>query len=248
MIPNKLINSHYGPMIINTNDQWIGPSIEQFGSWAADDIELIKSIVEILLRDRSQICFYDVGANIGTHTVALARHFENRIRIRSFEAQRQMYYLLCGNVALNGLDNVICEHVAVGDGTAKSIDVLLPDYNKVNNFGGLELIDAINSDNSLMSKNHTEKVNCVCLDHYNESVDFIKLDIEGMECQALQGALHTIQNSRPICFVEVLKSDIVDIQKFFKNLDYIVYKYKPDDWIFVPKERDVELDLPTVLL
>ena len=44
MIPNKLVQSHYGPMIINANDKYIGRSIEQLGAWAAEDIELIKSI------------------------------------------------------------------------------------------------------------------------------------------------------------------------------------------------------------
>lgn len=235
-------------MIINGNDRWIGPSIEQFGAWAADDIELIASILDILLKEKDRVTFYDVGANIGTHTVALARRFGTRIAVRAFEAQRQMFYVLCGNVAINGLDNVHCHHCAVTDGTVTSMDILLPDYNKINNFGGLELMDAVNSDNSSMSKNLVEKVSCVILDGHDESVDFIKLDVEGMELRALQGARHIIQTSRPICFVEVLKSDIATIQDFFKQYSYILYRYKNDDWIFVPKEKDVEFDLPKVLL
>lgn len=59
-------------MIINANDKYIGRSIEQAGAWAADDIELLKSIMDILLTEQDQVCFYDVGANIGTHSVALA--------------------------------------------------------------------------------------------------------------------------------------------------------------------------------
>lgn len=235
-------------MIINANDKWIGPSIEQFGAWAADDIELIKSIVGIQLQQREHICFYDVGANIGTHTVALARHFDSRIRVRAFEAQRHMYHILCGNVALNGLDNVMCEHSAVSDGTVDHIQVHMPDYNRTNNFGGLELMSAVNSDNSLMIKKQMESIPCVTLDSFAEWVDFIKLDVEGMEFQALQGAKSTVEQSRPICFVEVLKSDIIMIQQFFKSYDYVLYKYKPDDWIFVPNDSHVELDLPKTLL
>jgi FkbM family methyltransferase len=235
-------------MIINGNDKWIGPSIEQFGAWAADDIELIARVLDILLADRDHVTFYDVGANIGTHTVALARHFDTRISIRAFEAQRQMFYILCGNVAINGLDNVFCHHCAVSDGTVEAIDILLPDYHKINNFGGLELMDAVNSDNSLMSKCLVETVSCVTVDSYRESVDFVKLDIEGMELRALQGARHIIQASRPICFVEVLKSDVEAIRDFFRQYSYILYQYKSDDWIFVPEESNVELDLPKILL
>lgn len=235
-------------MIINANDKFIGASIEKFGAWAADDIAVIQNILDVLLQSKSQVRVYDVGANIGTHTVALARHFGDRIAVRSFEAQRHMYYLLCGNVAINGLDNVICHQVAVSDGSSNTIDVVMPNYNRINNFGGLELMDAHNSDNSLMIKDATETVSCLCLDHFKEPVDFVKLDVEGMECQALAGATQLINEHKPICFVEVLKSDIIKIQEFFKRYDYTLYKYKSDDWIFVPKDSDVELDLPNVLL
>jgi FkbM family methyltransferase len=235
-------------MIINANDRFIGASIEQFGAWAADDIDTIKNILEVLLQEKSQVIMYDVGANIGTHAVALARHFGSRISVRAFEAQRHVYYALCGNVALNGLDNVVCEHVAVGDGTVCRLHVQLPDYNQPNNFGGFEVMPAANSDNDDMHKSLMETIVCRAIDSYNETVDFVKLDVEGMEIQALQGAKKTIAQSRPICFVEVLKSDKLAIHGFFHDLDYVAYGYKDDDWIFVPSDSDVELDLPKILL
>jgi FkbM family methyltransferase len=235
-------------MIINANDRYIGASIQQFGAWATDDIEIIKSMLDILLGEKSLVTMYDVGANIGTHAVALAKHFGPRIAMRAFEAQRHVYYALCGNVALNGLDNVVCEHVAVSDGTVDRLDIQLPDYNQPNNFGGFEVMPAVNSDNADMHKSHTETIVCRTIDSYNESVDFVKLDVEGMEIRALQGAKKTLERSRPICFVEVLKSDKLAIHRFFYDLDYLAYRYKDDDWIFVPCDSDVELDLPKILL
>ena len=246
MIPNKLVTSHYGPMIINTNDKYICRSIEQHGAWAADDIELLKSIVDILLADRAQVCFYDVGANIGTHTVALARHFGSKITIRAFEAQRQIYYMLCGNVALNGLDNVICEHAAVAQ-CASTLTVTLPDYDQVNNFGGLELLPPRHSDNDTMTHGKTEQVPTVTLDHYQDHVDLIKLDVEGMEHLVLAGAAGMFRRHRPVCFFEVLKTDVPLVQQFFADQCYTLYQLRADDWIAVPAESDVELDLPKVL-
>lgn len=248
MIPNKVVDGHYGPMIINSCDQFIGRSIEVYGAWAADDIELIKSILAIQLQDRERICFYDVGANIGTHSVALARHFGSRIAIRSFEAQRNVYYMLCGNVAMNGLDNVICEHAAVSDVSDNTISVALPDYSTINNFGGVELITPRHSDNGHMVKPNTELVKTVTIDQFNEAIDFIKLDVEGMEHLALAGARQIIARHHPICFVEVFKTDVLAVKSFFKDLDYHAYQVRPEDWIFVPKHSDVDLDLPNVLL
>ena len=238
MIPNKIVNSHYGPMIINANDQYIGRSIEMHGYWAQEDIDIIKSLLDLLLSTKDQVTFYDVGANIGTHTVAIAKSLGAKVKVKSFEAQRQVYYILCGNVAINGLDNVTCYYNAVSDITNNTIMVDLPDYNLPNNFGGLELVNPVRSDNQHMTKTQQEMVTTVCIDQYDESVDFIKMDIEGMEHLALAGGSKVIAKHRPICFVEMYKTDIDAVKKFFKELDYIAYQFKPDDWIFFPSESD----------
>jgi hypothetical protein len=45
-------------MIINANDQYIGRSIEVYKSWAQDDIDLIKSLIDLLLTTKKKrLCF-----------------------------------------------------------------------------------------------------------------------------------------------------------------------------------------------
>jgi FkbM family methyltransferase len=228
-------------MIINANDQYIGRSIELYRAWAQDDIDLIVGLIDLLLQNKPQVIFYDVGANIGTHTVAVAKRFAERVAVRSFEAQRQVYYVVCGNVAINGLDNVHVHHAAVSNVANSSIMVDLPDYTLPNNFGGLELIQSERTDNQYMTKTRRETVNTVTIDQFDEAVDFLKLDIEGMEHLALQGAKKTIDTHRPICFVEMWKTDIEAVKKFFKQSNYRAYAYKPDDWIFFPDESTLGL-------
>jgi len=241
-IPNIIVNSAHGPMIINQNDQYIGKSIQLLGTWAQDDIDLIASFCELILENKPKMVLYDVGANIGSHTVALAKKFGSRINIRAFEAQRQVYYTLCGNVAINGLDNVICEFAAVSDVANNVIPIQLPDYNTVNNFGGVELMKAEHSDNQNMAKPNLEYIKTTTLDSYNESVDFVKLDVEGMEHLALEGAKQLLVKNRPVCFVEIMKTDQAKVKELFKKLNYIAYAYKNDDWIFCPAESDFELE------
>jgi FkbM family methyltransferase len=238
MIPNKIVKSNYGTMIINTNDQYIGRSIEQYGQWAADDIDLISRICDFLLQSKPKIIIYDVGSNIGSHTVALAYRFGERVQIRAFEAQRQIYYMLCGNVAINGLDNVYCEYAAVSD-VVGSLSIQVPDYKEINNFGGVELQFPVHSDNQTMNKPNMEFVQTVTIDGFNESVDFIKMDIEGMEHLALAGAINTLTSSRPICFVEMVKTDQLAVKKIFGQSKYRAYAYKDDDWLFVPDESEL---------
>lgn len=242
IIPTKVVNSTYGPMIINTNDQYIGRSIEQYGFWGQEEIDLIKSIVEVLLLEKPCIKFYDIGANIGTHTVSMSKLFGDKISIRSFEAQRQVYYMLCGNVAINGLTNVECEHAAISDDDYDTIKIDLPDYHLPNNFGGLELIAPRISDNQYMTKTGTETVDCVTIDSFDEAVDFIKMDIEGMEHLALIGGIETLTKHRPICFLEMYKTDTDKVKQIFKNLDYVAYTHTHDNWIFLPSETNVSIN------
>jgi len=228
-------------MIINQNDQYIGRSLEIYGSWAQDDIELFVSVVDLLLQQRGRVTFYDVGANIGTHTVALAKHFGQKLKVRSFEAQRQIFYMLCGNVAINGLDTVQVHHAVVSDVSHDDIMIDLPDYTLPNNFGGLELVKSRKTDTQHMTKSDKEKVKTLSIDYFDEPVDFIKLDIEGMEDVALAGAIKTVETHRPVCFVEMWKTDTDKVKQFFKTANYRAYDHKPDNWIFFPAEGNLGL-------
>lgn len=227
-------------MIINSRDLAIGRGIESAGYWAIHDIELLKNICKVILESKSNIVFYDVGANIGTHSVPLAKEFKDQIQVRAFEAQRQIYYMLCGNIAANGLYNVHCHNVAVGDQNTV-MDIQLPDYQTDNNFGGLELMPPQFSDNHNMVKKFTESVDVIKLDNFDETVDIIKLDVEGMEHLVVQGATALIKRGLPVCLVEVFKTDRDAVSAFFKDINYRAYEIRQGDWLFVHRDSDINI-------
>lgn len=242
MIINNVVSStKFGSMIINANDSGVARNILNEGYHSAADISLMKALMDAVLKDRSEILFYDVGANIGSHSLALAKEFGEKIKIRAFEAQREIFYMLCGTISINNLSNVHCYNVAVSDGAEELMEIAVPDYAKSNNFGGLELIDPIRSDNREMSKKGTEFVSAIKLDSINESVDFIKIDIEGMEDRALAGSSEIFNRCRPICMVEILKTNVDYIYNFFKKRNYIGFR-KGIDMIMIPVERNLKID------
>lgn len=239
--PNVVISSDHGSMIININDS-IGRHIAQHGYWAKADIELMKQIVGKRLENRERLRIYDVGANIGAHTLALAKFAPDRLEIRAFEAQRQIFHMLCGNVALNGLRNVQCHHVAVSNVADVTIEIELPDYDLPGNFGGLELIPPVRSDNADMHKKGTEPVTTIRLDDHAERVDFVKIDIEGMEDKALDGASELFRRYRPACFLEIAKTDAAAVLNFFRSLDYIGFINNTGDLIALPREDGISIN------
>lgn len=233
--PNVLISSDYGPIIINVNDTYISRAVAQVGIWAKEDIEISRQIMDFLYTRKNTLVLYDVGSNIGTFALAFAKIYGEKIRIRAFEAQRQIFNMMCGTIAINGLANVMCHNLAVSDVRGQLLQVAMPDYGAPNNFGGLELVPPRVTDNQNMSVGGHEAVETTTLDAFGEVVDFIKMDIEGMEDAALRGARRVIGEGRPICFVEILKTDVDFVIDYFRGFDYMGIR-KGDDLIVSPAE------------
>ncbi|MBM3637559.1 MAG: FkbM family methyltransferase [Alphaproteobacteria bacterium] len=142
---------------------------------------MLAKLLDILLKNRERILAYDVSANNGIHSLARAQRFGPRIKIRAFEAQRPLYHMLCGTLALNNIPSVTAHHKAVSDRAGETITITLPDYNLPNNFGSFELIPPRLSDNQSMTPSVSEIVDTIILDEFDEAVNFIKMDIGGME-------------------------------------------------------------------
>ena len=103
-----------------------------------------------------------------------------------------MFQALCANVALNSRANVFTHHSAAG-AEAGILRVPPLDPAGAHNYGGL----------SLSGVGHGEAVPVVTIDGLDlAACHLIKLDVEGMESEALRGAAATIARCRPILYVE----------------------------------------------
>src|SRR5690349_191029 len=96
-------------MTYRVNDLYIGRSFDLYGEFSEGEVEVFRQLV------RPGQTVLDVGANIGAHTVPLAKLVGRSGRVLAFEPQRTVYYALCGNVAQNNLDQVYCYHAAVAE-------------------------------------------------------------------------------------------------------------------------------------
>jgi hypothetical protein len=83
-------------------------------------------------------------------------------------------------------------------------------------------------------------VKTITVDHFKEAIDFIKLDIEGMEDAALRGAAQSIDQNRPACLIEMHKTDAAFVLEFFKSRNYSAWM-KSENLIALPNEMNVTL-------
>ena len=90
-----------------SNDQYIGKSLSEYGEWSEAEVVLIKQ----LLPDNENII--EIGSNIGTHTVPLAKQVLNGGFVYAIEPQYQNHKLLLKNIEDNELKNVKVLKIAI---------------------------------------------------------------------------------------------------------------------------------------
>lgn len=181
----KLCNTRHGVMLANVHDLYISRSLLIYGEFSEQEVELLAPFI------KPDALVLDIGANIGTHTLAFARMAPQGI-VFAFEPQRLVYQTLCANVALNGLGNVMAYQQGIG-ATPGQIRVPTLDLGSDGNFGAF----------SILGHAEGEPVSVVTIDTLNlPRVDLMKIDVEGMELEALQGARATITKYQPLLYVE----------------------------------------------
>lgn len=184
-----LVTGRDGYFLVNRNDLYVGKAIEKYGEYNAQEGEFLKSLT------CSGDTVVEVGANIGSHTVGLAKRVGASGKVYAFEPQRACYALLQAQLALNELGNVHAFDQALG---AQAGTLWLPhiNYGEPGNFGGIALV-------SSGTERH-EKVIVDTLDRFFEDqpVTLLKIDVEGMERQVLEGGEHLLERTKPLLYVE----------------------------------------------
>lgn len=132
----------------------------------------------------------DVGANIGNHALAFARHFD---RVISFEPNPQVWPLIERNIAINPWAQVELRKVGLGDVVA-DLPIFVNDNHGLSTFLDGELDNA-----------HGLGAHIAVGDDELRgfAIDAIKIDVQGFEPNVLRGLRETIITNRPLIWVEI---------------------------------------------
>lgn len=199
-------------MLVNRHDIYIGRSILELGEFSEGEVDLFRQVV------RPGGLVFEAGANIGAHTVPLAKMVGPSGRVVAVEPQRVVFQTLCANIALSSLTNVYAYCAAAGRQMGK---LLVPDidYTQDNNFGGL----------GLEGRTSGQEIPLITIDSLGlEKLDLLKADVEGMELDVLLGAEQTIARCRPLLYVENDRQEkSEELIAHIKSLGYEAYVHKP---------------------
>jgi FkbM family methyltransferase len=144
----------------------------------------------------------DIGANIGTFCIPLARKVP-KLKFHAFEPQRIVSYQLCANVVINSLENVYTYEAGLST-ESKDIELTTPDYATETNIGAFSIDEEVRrNEYECKTVGSKEKMILMALDDIGfEDVRLIKIDVEGHELEVLKGGIETIKrnNYPPIIF------------------------------------------------
>ncbi|WP_242221211.1 FkbM family methyltransferase [Bacillus cereus group sp. BfR-BA-01380] len=229
---NRIINSPLGMLIYNNHD-YIGQILRDHGEWESYAVDLWKTFLE------PDMTVLDIGANIGTHTLALSRIVGDNGTVLAFEPQRLIYYMLAGVVALNSLTNVWCFQKAVSDEEG-TIFVPELDMEQNYNFGGFSLAEPLRGAPRILGG---ETVPVISIDNLNlQKCHFIKVDVEGMEENVLRGAQKTINKYSPIMYVENNRpNNSNSLIHFIRNLGYRMYWDRDENMLCLPEGVSIQV-------
>ena len=199
--------------------------------WFEDEIRFVRRWLRPGMRA------VDVGANYGLYTVALARAVGREGRVWAFEPAPDTAQFLGATLQLNDFGQVMLSRAAVSSREG-SISLSLEIHPEVNRVTG-----------SAAAPGDTIEVPAVTLTRLAEEqdwreIDFIKLDVEGHEPEALAGAAGLLQKCSPLVMFEVNTGDQADFRALapLAEMGYEFYTLLPQLLVLVPFDPQEPVD------
>ncbi len=175
----------------------------RYGSGGKPHLSLTTEEQFLLGQDLRGKTVFDIGGYIGIYTLFFARAVGATGRVVTFEPHPANLRELAFNVRLNNFENVTIVPLGVGRRCAQVellIDPLYPSRGFVAGARKPEHMPA--------RKLEIMPITVVSLDHLTHtgqipSPDFVKIDVEGLEMDVLQGMHQIITTSKPQLLIEI---------------------------------------------
>ncbi len=232
-----LAATNHGSMLVNRHDYRLtesggygmGYQLLNNGSFDPHEVDFALQLLRLRREHFGDgVVAIDCGANVGVHTVEWAKAMHGWGEVIAFEAQVRIFYALAGNITLNNCFNARAVWAAIGRQRG-SIFVPTPDYFVPSSFGSLEIKQRANTEFIGQPINYASDAMQVTAmtaidDLLLDRLDFIKIDIEGMEMDALLGAESSIARFKPQMLIEKIKSDEGEIRAFLTRHGYKIFE------------------------
>jgi FkbM family methyltransferase len=207
-----------GDMIyLDTRDLGLTPHIALHGIWETE----VEAALARLVKPRQHVV--EVGANMGYHTLAMARAIGPGGNLHAFEANPQVLPLLLSTLAVNGLSGMVTVHPHAALDQAGEVEFAADPQHigsghralpgGAANYSNRFNVTAVTLDGALLDR--------------LGRIDLLRMDAEGSEPQVLRGAEQLIHNSPGLCIVTewspammAVRTDLNALVAWLKSLGF----------------------------
>lgn len=225
---SQIIDTRHGKMSIAHENDYISQHLINSGEYEWYIVEILTELAKGC--DTGSIL--DIGANIGTVSLPLARQFP-QYTVHAFEVQPMLVNNIRENIALNNLENITIHAYGLGSAD-RTVSLNQPDYDHATNIGAFSLNPLVWK-HSDWAQGKGSKINFAIKPLDSVTIDqpirCIKIDVEGYEQMVLEGALETLKrhNYPPIVYElwsynEWWRPAAEELEKFLSMLGYQIEK------------------------
>jgi FkbM family methyltransferase len=188
-----------------------------YWDFSAKDRDKLYSLVK-----RGDVVF-DVGTNIGETLLNFSKLAGKPGMVYGFEPDEENYNNAQKNIALNPFFNVHVFKKAVADKRETRKLYCVDEHNR----GMNRILNDESGEGYSYITVETTTLDDVVAESGIKKLDLIKIDIEGYEMHALRGAIQTLKKFRPVLFVEIAYTRLInlgtspnEVIKFMEDLGY----------------------------
>lgn len=223
-------------LLLDPQDQHLVPyTLMNFRHYECAETAFLKAITQ------PDWTVLDIGANCGWYALALARHCPSA-RIHAFEPIPHTHRILQRNIQRNGLSNITVHQLALSN-----VEAMLEFFHTPACSGATSLTIA----GQPTAEANLERIpaRSVTLDSFctqhGLKPQLIKCDVEGAELMVIQGAEHTIAESRPVILIELLRKWALkfgyhpnDVIAILDRLGYRAFRFTGGGLVRMPSMDD----------
>ena len=203
-------------------DDLITRQLVDFGAHTRNELAMVLDHV------REGETFVDVGAHIGTFAIPVARKLGPRGKLLAIEASPDTHALLERNVGANGLAHRIQTICAIaGQGREQPLQRVEVGHNT-----GAGYYVSADASTAACRSHDTRWLICA---HGFARLDFLKIDIEGMESLVLRSVAPLLAARRPKLYIEMVASQLSrfgasldELDSFLRGLGYRFFRNSGD--------------------
>jgi FkbM family methyltransferase len=201
---------------------------------------------------RPGMAFVDVGANMGFYTLFASKRVGATGTVVAIDPSEREFGRLKANVETNALTNVSLLQVAVSDCAGEAELLVATEEKSGHNTLGSFGYGSVRAQGA--ERVRVERLDDILRDIGLGRVDVVKMDIEGAEFRALQGARETLRTVRPVLLLELSDRSLQhqgchssQVWELLAEQGYRLYRFSEETGLPVSAERKPYFDSENVV-